>query len=82
MAGNTIMCLFHYLANTIVNTGYRIGQIRVVFSLPDKVIAELLPPHIIPPKHLAYVKRFSPFPRASDPNHLLYKIKRSMKDGM
>ncbi|KAI0245036.1 hypothetical protein BJV78DRAFT_1142163, partial [Lactifluus subvellereus] len=31
---------------------------------------------------LAYVEWFFSLPRVPDPNHLLYKIKRSMKDGM
>jgi hypothetical protein len=52
----------------------------VVFLLPDNVVDELLPPHITPPEHLAYVEWFTP-PGAPDPNHLLYKIKRSMKNG-
>jgi hypothetical protein len=54
----------------------------VIFSLPEKVVGELLPPHIILPKYLAYVEWFSSFPRLPDPNHLLYKIKRSTKDGI
>jgi hypothetical protein len=82
VTGNTLPYSFHHFPNIIAATGYRIGQIRLVFLLPDKVIAKLLPPHIIPPKYLAYVKWLSSFPRVLDPNHLLYKIKHSMKDGV
>jgi hypothetical protein len=54
----------------------------VVFSLPEKVIAELFPPGMDLPQHLAYIEWLSSIPRAPDPNHLLYKVKRSMKDGI
>ena len=44
------------------------------------MVDELLPPYITTPEHLAYIEWFMT-PMAPDPNHLLYKIKRSMKDG-
>ena len=52
----------------------------MVFSLPDGVVDELLSPLITLPEHLANVEWFTT-PGAPDPNHLLYKIKHSMKDG-
>ena len=54
----------------------------MVFSLPKKAIAELFPPGMVLPQHLAYVEWFSSISGAPDPNHLLYKIKRSMNDGI
>ena len=51
----------------------------MVFSLPDNV-SELFSSQITPPEHLAYVEWFTA-PRAPDPNHLLYKIRREMKNG-
>lgn len=60
--------------------GYRVGQIRVVFSLGPHHVRTLFPSGILPPKHLAYVEWFSPFTEPN-PDHLMYKINRSVKHG-
>ncbi|KAJ7722680.1 hypothetical protein B0H16DRAFT_1666226 [Mycena metata] len=61
--------------------GYRVAQVRVVFSLKAHHLKGLLPPGVVPPEHLAYVEWFSPFTPRPEPHHLMYKLKRSMKDG-
>ncbi|KAJ6617740.1 hypothetical protein B0H10DRAFT_1796823, partial [Mycena sp. CBHHK59/15] len=60
--------------------GWRIAQVRVVFSLGPRHIQTLFSPGVIPPKHLAYVEWFSPFTHC-EPDHLMYKVNRSLKGG-
>ncbi|KAG2153819.1 hypothetical protein DEU56DRAFT_725961 [Suillus clintonianus] len=61
--------------------GFRVGQIRVVFSMPALAIQSLFPPENQPPKHLTYVEWFTPFPATPDPRHGMYKISRFIKSG-
>ncbi|KAJ7694865.1 hypothetical protein B0H17DRAFT_931310 [Mycena rosella] len=55
--------------------GYRVGQVRVVFSLSKRVLAWMFP-HEKPPKYLAYVEWFSKFPNSPERHHKMYKILR------
>ena len=67
---------FHLIRQSLISClGYRIGRIRVVFSLPERSLSTLFNPGVKIPALLAYVQWFSPFPNEPDWNHLLYKIK-------
>jgi hypothetical protein len=56
------------------STGYRVGQVRVVFSLPPSSGTP------IPPERLAYVEWFSKF-ASPESNHGMHKLKRSSQGG-
>ena len=76
--GFTVSCnfLLAILLKTNYNhfLGYRIGRIRVIFSLPHSSIPLLFDDGIEVPQHLAYVEWYSPFSPNPGPNHFLYKI--------
>ncbi|KAG1853554.1 hypothetical protein C8R48DRAFT_749627 [Suillus tomentosus] len=61
--------------------GFRVGQIRLVFSIPASATQFLFPPTNQPQKHLAYVEWFTPFPATPDPRHGMYKISWLIKSG-
>ncbi|KAI0764439.1 hypothetical protein BC629DRAFT_1583834 [Irpex lacteus] len=50
----------------------------VIFALPARATAQLFVPGTLPPRYLAYVEWFTPFPRAPQPHHSLYRIKRAL----
>ncbi|KAJ7896209.1 hypothetical protein B0H13DRAFT_2523416, partial [Mycena leptocephala] len=61
--------------------GYRIAQVKVVFSLPPRLAKTIFPPAIVPPKYLAYVEWFSSFKPQPEQYHLMYKVARTIKNG-
>ncbi|KAK7017889.1 hypothetical protein VNI00_018532 [Paramarasmius palmivorus] len=60
--------------------GYRVGQVRCVFTLPPIASKEWFPsPNIQPAKYLAYIEWFTPFKRGPERNHLMYKVSRAFR---
>ncbi|KAG2148156.1 uncharacterized protein EDB93DRAFT_1240504 [Suillus bovinus] len=54
--------------------GYRVGQICVIFSIPQNSTPTMFPTTIQPPKHLTYVEWFTWFPLTADSNHGMFKV--------
>ncbi|KIK78447.1 hypothetical protein PAXRUDRAFT_325404 [Paxillus rubicundulus Ve08.2h10] len=61
--------------------GYRVAQVRVVFTIPEQSHDQLVPPRVnIIPQHLAYVEWFTPF-ATPELHHGMYKISRCFEHG-
>ncbi|KAF9474258.1 hypothetical protein BDN70DRAFT_815973 [Pholiota conissans] len=58
--------------------GTRVGQVRVIFSLPESCHRSLFPSGIAPPRHLVYIEWFSRFTRRPDPILKMYKVSRAL----
>lgn len=56
--------------------GLRVGRVRVVFSLPPNSIANLFPPNVDVPPHLAYIEWFTRFTARPDARSHLQLVKR------
>ena len=53
--------------------GYYVGQVRVIFSLPNSTDGTS-------PQHLAYIEWFTKF-TAPDRDHQMFKLNRSLENG-
>ncbi|KAG1778870.1 hypothetical protein EV702DRAFT_1092734 [Suillus placidus] len=69
-----------WIGNNVI-AGFRVGQIHLIFSIPASATQFLFPPTNQPPKHLAYVELFTPFPATTDSRHGMYKISQLIKSG-
>lgn len=63
-----------------VHAGYRVAQIRAIFTLPKSQVAKLLPGRKVSP-YLAYVEWFTPFRKGREVGtHGMYRISRALND--
>ncbi|KAH7904364.1 hypothetical protein BJ138DRAFT_1019234, partial [Hygrophoropsis aurantiaca] len=58
----------------------RVAQVRVIFSLSEKVRSFLFR-GVSVPEYFAYVEWFSAFPNTPESTHGMYKISRSFRNG-
>ncbi|THH28685.1 hypothetical protein EUX98_g5504 [Antrodiella citrinella] len=59
--------------------GYRVAQVRVIFTLPPRAASLFYTANQPPPRYLAYVEWFTAF-TVPDPNHRMFKIKRVVRN--
>lgn len=57
----------------------RVGQVHLIFSIPEAASQQLFPHGNKPPSHLVYIEWFSKFNASPDPNLKMYKIRRSLQ---
>ena len=71
------VCMLFIFIKALINFGidYTVGRIKVIFTIPQQVAAQLFHREYQPPKYLAYVEWFTSFSRTPHPDHLLYRIK-------
>ncbi|KZV71346.1 hypothetical protein PENSPDRAFT_577930 [Peniophora sp. CONT] len=60
--------------------GYRVGQVRLIFSLAEKARESVFSRTPEAPTHFAYVEWFSRIPGAPEPSHGMYSIERERVD--
>ncbi|KZV76152.1 hypothetical protein PENSPDRAFT_598761 [Peniophora sp. CONT] len=65
------------LASHVGIAGYRVGQVRVIFSLQEE-LAQIRPSTAC--RHLAYIELFTRFRSCPEDDCDLYKVQRSMTD--
>ena len=61
--------------------GYIVGQVKVIFTIPQNIFAQYNITDRPQPRYLAYVEWFTRFPKEPNPDHRMYRIKRVREDG-
>ena len=75
LGGMSFVLIFcHNIRSFSWKSGYHIGRIRVVFSIPERALPIVFTDGTEVPEHLAYVEWYTPLRDSPEPNHLLYKV--------
>ena len=69
-----------YINVLTFSSGYRIGRVKAVFTIPKRFVQQLFPSQD-PPAQLAYVEWFTSFAQP-DPIHGLYKLQKAARNGV
>ena len=64
----------HWDKSFIPVTGYRVGRVRVVFSIPEKARNITFSRGVVVPQHLAYIEWYTHISNPPDRFLLLYKF--------
>ncbi|KAI0069916.1 hypothetical protein K474DRAFT_1609646 [Panus rudis PR-1116 ss-1] len=67
--------------NIVGIEGYRVAQVKVIFSIPKGALPLLFNQEHRPPLYLAYVEWFTPFGEQPEEVHGLYKVSHAVRDG-
>lgn len=57
---------------------YRVGQVRLIFSIPEITRELLFPDDDTFPEHLAFIEWFTEFRPLPEKNHHMYRVKRDI----
>ena len=74
------IALLYILTNASFIIGHQIAQIRVIFSLPERLIRKHFTGTGTIPRFFAYIEWFTAFEKRL-PNHGLYRIKCKIRRG-
>jgi hypothetical protein len=75
LEGMSFVLIFcHNIRSFSWKSGYHIGHIRVVFSIPERALPIVFTDGTEVPEHLTYVEWYTPLRDSPEPNHLLYKV--------
>ena len=73
--------IHEFILTMFKRIGYRLGRVRVIFSIAPRHISSLFPNNA-PPTYLAYVEWFTPFTEKPEALHGLYKVQKAFQGGV
>lgn len=72
---------YHCMPRTpFLFAGWRVGQVRVIFSISERSSKKVFYNGARPSKHLAYIEWFTSFPSSVHPDTMLYKLSRAQRN--